>query len=334
MESKETLGNLSHLAKTALPIIGRVGTVAGGLVSLLIALNTISSDLVIVVGGVLLVVAIVTSAIVVFHSTTRVVEEQSVKSFTYSQRARTIATIVMVAAGILLGVFGVGVTLNKLAEANRQAGRGPVNKSALLTQTPNPKLGTTIAMATQVRSTSIPTNPPATPTPTATFTATPTPGTPTRTPTFTPVAVEQMTDVTQLNKLGSEALKAINLARAYALFSRALQIDATNAQSQLGLGITYFYLNNHQPAITPLTTALKLDPKLVDAHAYLGFIYDYRLDFVRARAEYDEFLRIAPKDNPLRDDVEQRNKLQSRSQPPPTLTPFMTPTSTPTSENK
>jgi len=331
MESNKVSGNLSHLTKTALPIIGRVGTVTGGMVSLLFALNAISSDLVIIIGGVLLVIAIVTSAIVVFHSTTRVVEEESIKSYTYPQRARTIATLVMIVGGILLAVFGVGVTLNKLGQFQRQPGRLP-GKEANLTISPNPKLSTALALSTQVRSTVIPTNPPATnpagATPTSTTTLTP--GVPTRTPTFTPVPVEQMTDVMQLNKLGAEALKTLNLTRAQSIFSRALQVEATNAQSQLGLGITYFYMNNHQPAIAPLSTALKLDAKLVDAHAYLGFIYDYRLDFVRARAEYDEFLRVAPKDNPLRDDVQERSRRLNGPQPPPTLTPFATPMPSPT----
>ena len=330
MDSNETSASLGHLTKTALPVIGRVGTVTGGIVSLLAVLDAVSNDLVIIVGGLLLVVAVTTSAVVVFHSTTRVVEEQKIKNYTYPKRARTIATIVMVVAGFLLTVGGIGVALSRIGMFNRQAGRGPVNKAAVLTLTPNPKLGTVSAVAPTIRSTSIPTNPP--PTAVATSTFTPVPGTPTRTPTPTALAVDQMTDIAQLNKLGFDTLKAMNLSRALQIFNRALQIEATNAQAQLGLGITYFYQNNHQSAITPLSTALKLDTKLVDAHAYLGFIYDYRLDFVRAKAEYDEFLRIAPKENSLRNEVDQRNKLLGGKAPPPTLTPFATPSATVTPE--
>ena len=339
MDPNETSASLGHLTKTALPVIGRVGTVTGGIVSLLAVLDAVSDDLVIIGGGVLLIAAVVTSAITVFHSTTRVVEENKVKTYTYPKRARTIATIIMVVAGVLLTIGGVSVALSRIGMFNRQAGRAPVAKTSLVPpqnskQTGDVKQGTLVAQGTPIRSTIIPTNPPPTftPSPINTPTITPPPGTPTRTPTFTPVAIDQMSDVSQLNKLGADAIKAMNLVRAQAAFNRALQIEATNAQSQLGLGITYFYLNNHQPAITPLSTALKLDTKLVEAHAYLGFIYDYRQDYVRAKAEYDEFLRIAPKDSPLRDNVDQRNKLIAGKSPAPTLTPFATPTVTVTPE--
>jgi hypothetical protein len=71
---------------------------------------------------------------------------------------------------------------------------------------------------------------------------------------------------------------------------------------------------------------------LVNAHAYLGFVYDYRSGFVRARAEYEEFLRIAPREHDLRDDVSERLKTLSGKPSFPSLTPQMnlSPTATPT----
>ena len=87
-------------------------------------------------------------------------------------------------------------------------------------------------------------------------------------------------------------------------------------------------------AYNPLRTALQLNPNLVEAHAYLGFVYDYRSDFVRARAEYEEFLRVAPHEHDLRDDVTERLKKLSGNGPYPTLTPLtfvsLTPTGSPT----
>lgn len=56
-------------------------------------------------------------------------------------------------------------------------------------------------------------------------------------------------------------------------------------------------------ALVPLRAALQLNPALGDAHAYLGFVCEQRSDAVRARAQLDEYLRVAPKDALLRADV-------------------------------
>ncbi len=312
MQVKDSATGLAHLSKTAFPLIGRVGTIAGGVFSLLAIFETISGEIVTTLSAFALTSAFIASAVVVFHKTTRTVDETiTIQDYSYSRRARVIAAILMTIAGALL----LGLTIqfsgnlikplprDRNTPAAKQPSRPPVTlpaKNATTTSSP----------------------PPRTPPPTSTFTPAP----PTRTLTVTPFPIDQMTDVNNLNKLGKDALSAQNHSAAITYFARALQVDATNAQAQLGLGMAYFYLNNFNAAFSPLRTALQLNPALNEAHAYLGFVYDYRADYVRARAEYEEFLRVAAREHALRAEIADRLKKLSGTAPYPTLTPQMTAT--------
>jgi Flp pilus assembly protein TadD len=311
---------LTHLGKTALPLIGRIGTIAGGIVSLLAVFETISGEIMTTISAFVVVAVFVVTAIVVFHQTTQVVDEKPIRVYSYSQRARVVSAIAMTIAAFFLVGFTIhfGANMMRPLQNRFNFGARPTARP-FLTLTPE-RTGKPGAPTT------IPTLP-ASPTTTTTST----PALPTRTLTVTPFPIDQMTDINVLLKLGNDAHAAKNHSLAVSYFSRALQIDATNALAQFGLGRAHFFLNNVNAAYNPLRTALELDPKLVDAHAYLGFVYDYRSDFVRARAEYEEFLRIAPRDHDLRDDVTERLKILSGKSSFPTLTPQMNPSPTATS---
>ncbi len=311
----------SHLSKTALPLLGRIGTIAGGIVSLLAVFEAISGEIVTTVFVFGMVAVFVVTAIVVFHQTPQVVDEKPVRLYSYPQRARIVSALAMTLAGFFLLGFTIRFSANLIKPLQTRFGVAARPTQRALGTLPPDRPAKPNASSTLV--------PTLTAAPTATPTWTPPP--PSRTLTVTPFPIDVMTDVNVLLKLGNDAHNAKNYARAVSYFARALQIDATNALAQYGLGRAHFFLNNVNAAYSPLRTALQLDPKLVDAHAYLGFVYDYRSDFVRARAEYEEFLRIAPRDHDLRDDVMDRLKKLAGNPPYPTLTPqviTVTPTAT------
>jgi len=331
MDNTDPSPGIKHLFENALPLIGRVGAIAGGILSLVAALRTITNEIVIAVEGVALVSAVVSSAFVVWSRTTRRVDEKSIRVPHYSRKNRFIAGFVFsISALLLLGfVYRVGGDLLSHERENQiSAIRTP---RAQLTP-PNERTRPSGLIATIVAP--------------ASLTSTPTPGQPTATvppPTFTAIPLNQITDVNTLNKLGTDALAAKNYRAAFGFFSRALQVDATNAPAQLGYGETQFYLGNEFPAQSALRTALQLNPGLVDAHAYLAFVYDQQQDYARARAEYEEFARVAPKDNPLYQQVRERviqlsgkgsiptaTVVNANLTPSPTASATLTNTATPT----
>ncbi|MEP7198558.1 MAG: tetratricopeptide repeat protein [Chloroflexota bacterium] len=295
MQPEQTAGGLSTLIKSVAPLVGRVSAAVGGVLGLLAALKQVSGEVVTAIEGVLLVAAIVASAVVVWGRHTQTVEGNPVTLPLYPRRHRRIALGVLTVACVLTVLFvaRIGADYLRGEDSGRQAGVGRL--------TPRPQQQVTRAVN--------PTVPPAT---TATATATGTPN------------VNLTTDVVALNRFGFEAIASKNYTQALGIFNRALQIQATNGRAQLGLGEAYYFLAQYAAAIQPLQNAPKLDPNLVEAHAYLGFVHEARQDFVRARIEYEEFIRVgvAPSYTELRSQV--TDALKRISAVRGTLTPVPT----------
>lgn len=325
---------LGQIFKDALPIVGRVGAVAGGMVGILNVFEKFSGQLVTAIEGLLLLTAVITSALVVTTKTTKVVEEKTIKVPNYPKRHRVVAGGVLAISSVLLLLFVIRIGMDLLnSTPERQQQNIAARATQLSKQQPAQSTADRLRQLTGTISPGAQTNIARTPPPTFTFAPTVlpsltfTPAPPTVTPTPN---VAQLTDINTLNRLGQEALNNKTYDRAVFIFNRALQVEATNAQAQYGLGVGYFYLNNYNAAFNPLSTALRLNPDFREAHAYLGFIYDYRQDYVKARVEYEEYIRIAPQNAPLRNDVNERLKVISGRGSPPTLTPYSTATSSPT----
>jgi Tfp pilus assembly protein PilF len=297
MDNGESTAGLSHLFKNALPLVGRIGAIVGGIFSLLAVLERVSGEIITAVEGLLLFTAIISSAIVVLSRTSKTLDDQTLSVPHFSRINRTIAAIFLVGSSALMVAFVARIGIDAI---NRQQREG----LAIASRTPpadRTRFGTVSTLA-----------------------AAATPATPTLAPTLIPIPLSQITDVTLLNRMGYEALAAKDHIRAVNLFSRALQVDATNANSQLGLGEAYYFSSNEGQAFNAFRIALQLNPSLVDAHAYLGFIYDHRQDSAKAKAEYEEFLRLAPRENALLPSIRERlNQLTGRA-PFPSLTPLIT----------
>jgi tetratricopeptide (TPR) repeat protein len=285
MEPEETAGGIAYLIRSVTPVIGRVGAVASGIIGLLIALEKVSGEIITALGGFLLVVTIVASAVVVWGRQTRDVGGTPRSLPLYPKRHRRIALAVLLVTALLTVLFTVRVSGDYLR--SEQAAR----QAAAVDVTPLP----TVAVA-----------PP----------ATALPGSPTS-------VFGRVGDVKSLNQTGFDALATRNYTIAISAFFRALEVDATSAQSQLGLGESYYYTAQYTMAVLPLRTALQLNSTLNDAHAYLGLVYEQRGDLVRARVELEEYLRISPKDAPLRavvTDALKRVANSSRTGPTPAPT--------------
>jgi hypothetical protein len=299
---EDSYAGLRDLVKKSIPLVSQVGAVTGGLVSLLAALEKVSGELTMALAGFMLVAAMVSSGIVIWGRTTRGAGKAVVSVPLFSRAHRRTAGIALVVSIVLLILFlvQVGVALS------RPSGQG---RFAI-----NPSMPGGNARAVR------PTPTPTTVTPLAGPSSTPALS-PTETRTALPAAPSPVVGAAALVTQGFAALSEQDYARALSLFDRALQTDATSGRAQLGLGEAYYYLADYRAAIPPLRLALQLDPDLNEAHAFLGFAYDDSQDSVRARAEYGEFLRVAPIDSPLRSQVEER--FSRHLSPSPAASPGM-----------
>ncbi len=284
----QSQAGIRDLAKEAIPLVSRVGAVTGGLVSLLAALEKVSGELTMAVAGFMLVAAISSSAVVVWGRTTRTKGTESINVPLFSPSNRRTGAVVMAVSVVLLLLFLVQVGL----ALSRPVGRGrfAINPATLAGL---PRAGRITPPPGETGPASLPAAPQ--PTPLATLSN-------------TPAAPSPVVGPGTLVIEGFAALTAEDFSMALTLFERALESDATNARGQLGLGEAYYFLGDYRAAIPPLRLASQLNPALHEAHAYLGFAYDNTQDAVRARAEYQEFLRLAPADSPLRSKVEERIK--------------------------
>jgi hypothetical protein len=286
---------LRDLVKTSIPLVSQVGAVTGGLVSLLAAFEKVSGELTMALAGFMLVAAAVSSGIVIWGKTTRDAElgKNAVAMHLFSKAHRRTAAIALAVSIVLLIMFlvQVGVALSRPSGVGRfginpfAPGTGPGAGPRATRPTPGAALAPPFD------------SPPPNPEQSAVLPSTTVPAAP------SPI-VGVATFVTQ----GFAALARQDYTQALDLFDRALQVDATSARAQLGLGESYYLLDDYKAAIPPLRLALQLNAELNEAHAYLGFAYESSQDAVRARAEYEEFLRVSPADSPLRSQVEQRSR--------------------------
>jgi tetratricopeptide (TPR) repeat protein len=275
MQPDDTAGGLSHLIKVALPRVGQVGAVASGIIGLMVALQKLSGEIVTAVEGIVLLTALVATATVIWGYSNKSVAGKSIRLPLYNQRTRYIAGVVLALLAVLTVLLTVRVTNEFLASQSiDQTATGPRG-------TPRP--GVQLTRQSE-RST-------LTPGALATASGTPLPD------------LRQINDVRALNSLGFQAVASADITRALTIFTRALQVDATSPMAQLGYGEALYFAGRYPEAMNALKTALQLNANLSDAHAYLGLVYAGQKDAVRARAEFDEFLRVAPTDSDLRGPV-------------------------------
>lgn len=123
--------------------------------------------------------------------------------------------------------------------------------------------------------------------------------TPTQTaPTQTPSQTSPTPTPTEADRQFLEAARKFDshdLIGAMAGFTKALELDPTNAKSYANRGAIYLTWKQPQQALAELNEAIRLKPDLVIAHVYRGYCYFALGQHKRAIENYDEALRLDPK---------------------------------------
>lgn len=88
---------------------------------------------------------------------------------------------------------------------------------------------------------------------------------------------ESLSSKSEIEKIINETEKYfLNEKYEDALLStkKAIELDPTNYEFYLALGIIYYYLGNFQESIHSFQKALTLNPKDPDCYLFLGIVYD------------------------------------------------------------
>ncbi|NJK63002.1 MAG: tetratricopeptide repeat protein [Synechococcaceae cyanobacterium SM2_3_1] len=94
---------------------------------------------------------------------------------------------------------------------------------------------------------------------------------------------------------GWDALMERSLQQALTQFHYALNVDATFAEAQVGLGVTYAQQGYHEQALIALQSALRLDPSCAEAQAYLGDLYLERQEVAAGVQLLQQALSLKPR---------------------------------------
>jgi serine/threonine protein kinase/tetratricopeptide (TPR) repeat protein len=94
---------------------------------------------------------------------------------------------------------------------------------------------------------------------------------------------------------GWDALMERSLQLALTQFHYALDVDATFAEAQIGLGVTYAQQGYQEQALIALQSALNLDSSCAEAHAYLGDLYLERQEVDKGIQLFQQALNIQPR---------------------------------------
>jgi Flp pilus assembly protein TadD len=103
--------------------------------------------------------------------------------------------------------------------------------------------------------------------------------------------VERMTEK-DAEKFASVGVTRVDDARSV----EAAKITSTSAKEHLAAGREYLLSGRTNEAVTELSTAVSLDPRLTEAYKLLGVAYDQKGLGDRAKDSYEHAVRVAPED--------------------------------------
>ncbi len=121
MEHGEGTGGIVQIFKNAIPLISRVGVLAGGIVTLLSVLGRVSGTIVTALEGFLLLATVITSGMVAFGRTQKVIEGKTKIIPLYPPRQRRIAMIFFILAGVFASYFFIRIGPEMLARLSGTA---------------------------------------------------------------------------------------------------------------------------------------------------------------------------------------------------------------------
>jgi Tfp pilus assembly protein PilF len=132
------------------------------------------------------------------------------------------------------------------------------------------------------------------PEPTSAASPTATSPTPTQTPTQ-PAPTPTPNEADRQFMEAARKFDSHDLIGAMAGFTKALELDPTNAKSYANRGAIYLRWKQPQQALAELNEAIRMKPDLAIAHVYRGYCYLALGQHKRAIENYDEALRLDPK---------------------------------------
>lgn len=106
--------------------------------------------------------------------------------------------------------------------------------------------------------------------------------------------------------LGTAHCEVGNTKKVLENFKQAISIAPTSPEAHLEYAYCLIRFNNLETAHQELLIALELKPDLIDAHYYLGLLFEKQGNTILAYQQYQAFLPNASPDNPLLPDAKNR----------------------------
>jgi tetratricopeptide (TPR) repeat protein len=88
--------------------------------------------------------------------------------------------------------------------------------------------------------------------------------------------------------------KSRNYQDAIVEYSKAIQLDPTDAQAFCGRGVAYYRLSDGHRALKDYNRAIELDPNLSIAYYRRGFLHYLTKDYSSAIVDYNKAIELKP----------------------------------------
>ncbi len=136
-------------------------------------------------------------------------------------------------------------------------------------------------------------------------------------------------DVDTLRQLGDTYLEGQDFKSAAEWEKKIIAIDAKNTTALVALGICNYNVGDIDGAVQQFKAAIAVNPKLIDAHFNLGFVYISQNKNDLAKAEWEQVVKIDPNSNEAKTVSTHLDSLDKTPAPSGSGQPTATPTASP-----
>ena len=114
---------------------------------------------------------------------------------------------------------------------------------------------------------------------------------------------EQRKEAERLKNEGNELMKREQYSEALNLYSRAIDLDASNAVYYCNRAAAHSKLNNHESALEDCKRAISNDPNYSKAYGRMGLAYGNLNDHAKSRDCYRKALELDPNNDSYRNNL-------------------------------
>ncbi|XP_063220035.1 small glutamine-rich tetratricopeptide repeat-containing protein alpha-like isoform X2 [Bacillus rossius redtenbacheri] len=129
----------------------------------------------------------------------------------------------------------------------------------------------------------------------------------------------------KLKEDGNSSMKQGDYIKALDLYTKAIQVDNSNAVYYCNRAAAYMKLEDHHSAISDCNTALRIDPHYSKAYARLGMAYTSLKNYKKAKEYYQKALTLEPNNSSYQNNVKTVDEMLNLAQPPNLPPPFNNP---------